>query len=177
MKEAVMLIQQREMYMHRLKEFAAFKYFSDEAMLDFCDKAEILSFKTGETIIQEGEKSPYFYAVLEGTANVTVKSEAKEVFISMAGEGAVFGEAGIFLNVKRTANVMSVADSVLLRIHRTSLLRFIKDRPSDGIKFLMIIIYSLLKKLSDANQELAFERKSDIVQEDIDFMVKEIMNE
>ena len=36
---------------------------------------------------------------------------------------------------------------------------------------LMIIIYSLLKKLRDANQELAFERKSDIDQNDIDSLV------
>jgi CRP/FNR family cyclic AMP-dependent transcriptional regulator len=167
----------KEKYLPRLKEFSVFKYFGDEAMRAFFEKAEILSFKAGDTIIQEGEKSPYFYAVLEGTANVTVETDSKQVFISTAGEGAVFGEAGIFLNVKRTANVMSAADSVLLRIHRNDLLRFIKDRPSDGIKFLMIIIYSLLKKLRDANQELAFERKADIAQEDIDSMVKEIMSD
>ena len=154
-----MLVKERDKYFPNLRNFAVFKYFSDEALRDFFGKAEILSFKAGETIIQEGEKSPYFYAVLEGTANVTVETDSKEVFISTAGEGAVFGEAGIFLNVKRTANVMSSADTVLLRIQRTPLLRFIKDRPPDGIKFLMIIIYSLLKKLRDANQELAFERK------------------
>ncbi len=172
-----MLVQQKEKYFNRLKEFAVFKYFSDEARRIFFDKSEILSFKAGETIIQEGEKSPYFYVVLEGTADVTVETESKDVFISTAGEGAIFGEAGIFLNVKRTANVMSAADTVLLRIQRTPLLRFIKDRPADGIKFLMIIIYSLLKKLRGANQELAFERKSDIVQEDIDTMVREIMSD
>jgi CRP/FNR family transcriptional regulator, cyclic AMP receptor protein len=176
-EEAAMLVKQKEKYLPTLRNFSVFKYFSDEALLDFFGKSEILSFKDGETIIQEGDKSPYFYAVLEGTANVTVETDSKDVFISTSGEGAVFGEAGIFLNVKRTANVMSAADSVLLRIHRNDLLHFIKERPSDGIKFLMIIIYSLLKKLRGANQELAFERKSDFAQDDIDAMVKEIMSE
>jgi CRP/FNR family cyclic AMP-dependent transcriptional regulator len=172
-----MLVTEKAKYLPRLKDFAVFKYFSDEALRAFFEKSEILSFTSGETIIQEGDKSQYFYVILSGSANVTVESESKEVFISMAGEGSVFGEAGIFLNVKRTANVMSAADTVLLRIQRMDLLRFIKDRPSDGIKFLMIIIYSLLKKLRGANQELAFERKSDIVQEDIDTMVAEIMKD
>jgi CRP/FNR family cyclic AMP-dependent transcriptional regulator len=172
-----MRVPQREKYLPRLKDFAVFKYFTDDALKEFFERSEILSFKSGEGIIAEGEKSAYFYAVLEGTVNVTVRNEAKEVFISIAGEGEVFGEAGIFLNVKRTANVTASTDSVLLRIHRPDLLSFIKERPSDGIKFLMIIIYSLLRKLRDANQELAFERKSDIVQDDIDTMVKEIMTE
>ncbi len=172
-----MLVTKKDQYLPRLKEYAVFKYFSADALKAFFDKSEILAFKEGETIIQEGEKSQYFYAVLSGTANVTVETDTKDVFISAAGAGSVFGEAGIFLNVKRTANVMSAADSVLLRIGRADLLHFIKGRPADGIKFLMIIIYSLLKKLRDANQELAFERKSDIVQDDIDAMVQEIMSD
>ncbi len=172
-----MKVPQKENYAHRLKDFVVFKYFSEDAIRELYAKSEILSFTEGEPIISEGEKSPYFYAVLEGTVNVTVRSEAKEVFISVAGEGEVFGEAGIFLNVKRTANVVAATKSILLRINRGDLLQFLKERPSDGIKFLMIIIYGLLKKLRDANQEIAFERKSDIKQDDIDAMVKEIMSE
>ncbi len=164
-------------YVSSMKSVVTFKYFGDEAIRDLLSKSEVLRFAEGDTIIREGEKSPYFFAVLEGTVNVTVHDGAKEVFISTIGRGDVFGEAGIFLSVKRTANVASASASTLFRIHRDSLLRFIKERPSEGVKFLMIIIYSLLKKLRDANQELAFERKSDFQQDDIDSMVRSIMGE
>ena len=164
-------------YVSSMKGVVTFKYFSEEAIRDLLSKSEVLGFAEGDTIIREGEKSPYFFAVLEGTVNVTVHDGAKEVFISAIGKGDVFGEAGIFLSVKRTANVASAAKTTLVRIHRDSLLRFIKERPSEGVKFLMIIIYSLLKKLRDANQELAFERKSDVQQDDIDSMVRSIMGE
>ncbi len=164
-------------YVSNMKGVVTFKYFSEEAIRDLLSKSEIMSYREGDTIIREGEKSPYFFAVLEGTVNVTVHDGAKEVFISAIGKGDVFGEAGIFLSVKRTANVASAAQTTLVRIHRDSLLRFIQERPSEGVKFLMIIIYSLLKKLRDANQELAFERKSDVQQDDIDSLVRSIMGE
>jgi len=161
----------------KLREIVAFRYFSDDALRAIYAKAEIHFFSEGAAIVVEGEKSPYFFAVLDGTVNITVREREKEVFISTIGKGEVFGEAGIFLNVKRTANVVSAANTTIFRIHRNDLLEFIKERPAEGIKFLMIIIYSLLKKLRDANQELAFERKSDFQQDDIDAMVKEIMDE
>lgn len=166
---------ERERYVSSMKGVVTFKYFSDDAIRDLLSKSEVARYGEGETVIKEGEKSPYFFAVLDGVANVTVHDGAKEVFISAIGRGDVFGEAGIFLSVKRTANVVSASETLLVRIHRDNLLRFIQERPSEGVKFLMIIIYSLLKKLRDANQELAFERKSDVQQEDIDALVRSIM--
>ncbi len=172
-----MAIPSNEGIIDKLRGIVAFKYFSDDALKAILTKATVLSFKEGDVIIEEGDKSPDFYAVVEGLVNVTVREGDKEVYISAIGKGDVFGEAGIFLNVQRTANVASAVETVILRIHRNDLLAFIRQRPSDGIKFLMIIIYSLLKKLRDANQELAFERKADFVQEDVDSMVREIMDE
>jgi CRP/FNR family cyclic AMP-dependent transcriptional regulator len=167
----------KEEYSAKLAKIVMFKYFSPEAMREIQAKSEILSFSEGEPIIAQGDKNPYFYAVLKGTVNVTVREKEKEVFVSAIGEGEVFGEAGIFLNVERTANVVSAADSVIMRIGRDDLLSFIKARPSDGIKLLMIIVYTLLKKLRNADLELAFERKGDSGQDEIDSMVKQIMAE
>lgn len=161
----------------KMKTIVAFRYFTEESLRDILSRSEVVPYRHGDLIIVEGEKSPYFYAVLDGTVNVTVKDGDKEVFICAIGQGEVFGEAGIFLNMKRTANVVCTDAVEVLRVRREQLLAFIKERPSEGIKFLMIIIYSLLKKLRDANQELAFERKSDVQQEDIDSMVDAIMNE
>ena len=38
----------------------------------------------------------------------------------------------------------------------------------------MLIIYSLLRKLRAANQELAFERRADIHQDDVDALVAQL---
>jgi len=170
--------KQRDYYLSKMRKVLIFRYLNDEALIRILQISNIINYKENDYIISEGETSPYLFSVLEGSVNVSVKKEeSKEIFICTIGQGEVFGEAGIFLTVKRTANVISTENTTILRIHRKDLLDFIKQQPTAGVKLLMIIIYSLLKKLRDANQELAFERKSDIEQEDIDLIVQNLMKE
>ena len=100
-----------------------------------------------------------------------VQEEDKEVFICAIGAGDLFGEAGIFINMKRTAHVHAAEPTTIARISRKALLGFVHDDPPNGVKLLMLIIYNLLRKLRGANQEIAYERKSDIDQDDIDAIV------
>ena len=166
----------KDPYLQELKKVIVFRYLDEALLKEVLDIAEVLSCEPEEQIVAEGDTSPHFFAVLEGAVNVTVSEEDRaDVFISAIGKGDIFGEAAIFIEMKRTASIVAAERSVLLRIERRKLLTFIKARPSAGIKILMIVIYSLLKKLRDANQELAFERKSDIDQDDIDSVVDEIM--
>ncbi len=155
-----------------------FKYLKPEAVKKIISISRFYSYGKDEKIISKGDLSNDFCAVLSGTVHVVVPEKATgSVFISSIGEGDVFGEAGIFLNVKRTADVVSADESVILSITREDIINFIKSRPEAGIKILMLIIYSLLRKLKEANIELAFERKADINQNDIDAMVEEVMRE
>lgn len=155
-----------------------FKYLKPGEINKILAIARFLSFEKDEIIIKKGEIGPNLYAVIEGTVQVAVpEKDGKSVFISTIGQGDVFGEAGIFLSVKRTADVVSSDHSTILMISREDIITFIKTRPDAGIKILMLIIYSLLKKLKEANLELAFERKADINQSDIDSMVEQLMSE
>ena len=163
-------------YLPRLRKILMFQYLNDSALEKILKLSTILVCQEEERIITEGDTSPFFFAMLDGCVNILVsEDEDKEVFISTIGVGECFGEAGIFLSAKRTANVVSADRAVILRIHRRDLLDFIKMEPASGIKMLMIIIYGLLRKLRSANQELAFERKSDIDQDDIDSVVEELL--
>ncbi|MBN2618143.1 MAG: cyclic nucleotide-binding domain-containing protein [Spirochaetales bacterium] len=91
------------------------------------------------------------------------------------GASEIFGEAGIFLNLERTANVVALDDSVILKINREPMLRFVKKNPIASNKIFMIMIYSLLQKLKEANRELAYERKSDYNQADIDDLINNLI--
>jgi CRP/FNR family cyclic AMP-dependent transcriptional regulator len=161
-----------------VSQVIVFKYLKPEEVKKIIAISRFFSYGRDEKIIAKGELSHNFCAVMEGTVHVVVPEKATgSVFISSIGEGDVFGEAGIFLNVKRTADVVSADDSVILSITREDIIGFIKSNPEAGIKILMLIIYSLLRKLKEANIELAFERKADINQSDIDAMVDEVMRD
>jgi len=163
-------------YFKELKQLIIFKYIKESDFKKIISLGEVVSFQPGEKIISKGEISPHLYAVLQGTVHVTVpEKNSKDIFICSIGKGDVFGEAGIFLKVKRTADVVSSDEVIVFMVHRKHMIGFIKSYPEAGIKILMLIIYSLLKKLKEANLEIAFERKADIKQSDIDSMVEEIM--
>lgn len=163
-------------YLKNLDKVLFFKFLSDKEKKELLDISEVINYSTGDIIISEGEIQPYIFTVIRGTVNVIVhEKNKKEVFICSIGAGDVFGEAGIFMKVKRTANVVSTAKTSILRIEREKMLSFIKRNKDSGIKILMLIIYSLLRKLREANQEIAFERKSDIKQEDIDSLIKDFV--
>ena len=161
----------------QLKSTQLFKFVDDATMKRLLEAGEVVRFNNQETIIREGETQPELFIIISGCVNVTVSETDKEAYICTIGEGEIFGEAGIFSKVRRTANVISVDETVILRLPRNNLLGFIKKNPAGGIKILMIIIYSLLKKLREINQELAFERKFDVEQDDIDAMIQGLIDE
>ncbi len=167
--------QDRE-YVRRMKNVILFRYLDESMLEEILRISEVTKHEPEKKIIAEGEVDPYLYAVLSGSVTVSVPEQSgKEVYICTIGDGDVFGEAGMFLKTKRTANVSTVTETVLLKLHRQEFIRFIKNQPAAGIKMLMIIIYSLLQKLREANQEIAFERKTHIDQEDVDSLIDEIM--
>ncbi len=155
-----------------------FKYLSDEELDKMVETGSILQYERNEPIVREGELDHHFFGVLSGTVSVSV-SEAggKDVFICALGEGEVFGEAGFFLKIHRTASVIARDRAVVFRLERTELASFIRTFPSAGNKILLITIYGLLKKLRAANQELAYERKADLEQSDIDDLVGDLLSE
>jgi CRP/FNR family cyclic AMP-dependent transcriptional regulator len=175
-EEKQMHKEDNKKYLADLKKVLFFKVVSEEERKELLMHSEIIRYQPHERIIAEGDVQPYIFAVISGTVNVIVREkDGRDVFICSIGEGDVFGEAGIFLKVKRTANIVSAEDTVILRVKRDNMHNFIKKYKDSGIRILMLIIYSLLRKLREANQEIAYERKADVTQDDIDTIIKEFV--
>jgi CRP-like cAMP-binding protein len=164
-----------EQIIETLQSRPLFKYFDADVLRSLVDGGSLTSYRNGEIVLREAELSPDFFIVVTGSVNVSVRKEGKDVFICTMGEGEIFGEAGLFSRIRRTASVTAPDEASVLRLSRQDVLRFVKTNSQAGVKFLMVIIFSLLRKLREANQELAFERKFDIGQDDIDAVISEIM--
>lgn len=153
-------------------DILAFRFLDPGEIADLLAVSEIADFEEGEIIIEEGDFSPQFYGILEGTVAVNVREpEGNEVYVNSLGQGEVFGEAGIFMKVPRTASVVALGRARILSIQRREFAGFLERHPQSGNKVLLVIIYGLLRKLRQVNRELAFERKSDMKQEDVDAMI------
>jgi CRP/FNR family transcriptional regulator, cyclic AMP receptor protein len=160
-----------------VRGIVTFRFLGDEDIIDLLGHSEVLELEEGETVVEEGEVSPYFYGIAEGTVAVSVGSEDSKVYVNSLGAGDVFGEAGIFMSVPRTATVTAQERVIIIRMHRSELAGFLKRHPEAGNKILLVFIYGLLRKLKLADQELAYERKSDMAQEDVDAMVANLFGE
>jgi CRP/FNR family transcriptional regulator, cyclic AMP receptor protein len=167
-----------EAWIRAMRNIITFRFLDDAEARDLSKVASVMECAEGEIIVQEGEVSPYFYGIAEGPVSVSVAETAgKQVFVSALGPGDVFGEAGIFMKVKRTATVSALERVVVIRFHRGDIIRFIRQYPEAGNKIMLVIVFGLLRKLKMVNQELAYERKSDLGQDDIDAMMENLFSE
>jgi CRP/FNR family transcriptional regulator, cyclic AMP receptor protein len=160
-----------------VRGIVTFRFLEDAEISYLIEHSEVLEFEEGEVVVAEGEISPYFYGIAAGTVSVSLGEGDKEVYVNSLGVGDVFGESGLFMSVPRTATVRALGTTVIVRIHRAELALFLKRYPAAGNKILIVFIYGLLRKLRLADQELAYERKSDMAQEDVDAMVANIFGE
>ncbi|MBB6478570.1 cyclic nucleotide-binding domain-containing protein [Spirochaeta isovalerica] len=161
----------------KIEQILTFRFLTTEELDELIKVSSFQYYGTDEKIIVQGEVNQAIYAIISGNVKVTVRErEETEAYISTIGSGEVFGEAGIFTEVKRTANVTCTEETLLLEISRKGLIDFIRNHPRAGNKILMLIIYSLLKKLREVNRELAYERKADADQDDIDSIIRNFMD-
>ncbi|OQY32400.1 MAG: hypothetical protein B6241_11270 [Spirochaetaceae bacterium 4572_59] len=114
----------------RIKKVMPFR-FMDPAPSDFLlERSEILLFDKGEVIIRQGEVNQSFYSIVEGNISVSINNEnGKDSYICSIGKGEVFGEAGMFLKVPRTANVVCSDVTQVVMIPRISILKLIREFP------------------------------------------------
>lgn len=161
-----------------VKSSRIFHYLSEPEITVMLGACEEVRFDKDERIITERESGDCLYLIAAGNVRVSVLEQDREVYICTLGQGEVFGEAALFVNLKRTANVAAADDgTTVLRVQRADFMRYIREHPGAGIKVLFMIICSLLSKLREANLEFAFERKDDIAQDDIDDLLKDFLEQ
>lgn len=121
--------------------------------------AETVSYSAGENVISLGDMSPFLYVILEGRAGVQiVNAQGQKVALAALGKGETFGETGLFVNVKRTADIIALQKLTLLKIKREDFIRFLKNNPEAGVKMLTVVVYNLLERLRGAHQEIGLDK-------------------
>ncbi|KMT66555.1 cyclic nucleotide-binding domain-containing protein [Catenovulum maritimum] len=133
---------------HRVPLFSTLSEAESELLIK--DEANFVVAEADEFIIHEGETGVHFYVLLSGLLKVT-KGTNKADELSVIHPGEFVGEVGFMTNQARTANVVAVEKSILLRLEQASLSRFptnIRDQFKDKI------IEGLIDRVNHLNDEL-----------------------
>lgn len=151
------------------------KHLSEPELSLLIKACDVKRYEAGELVIEEEAVAPDMFVILRNSVVIEMEGNESPVYVCTLGEGEIIGEAGLFINVKRTANVRAADGAVLMRLGRDAFLRVLKDHSPVGIKLMFMIIYGLLTRLRSANEELAFERRGDANQAEIDAMIAELI--
>jgi CRP-like cAMP-binding protein len=165
-------------YLDQVREVEILYHLKADELDRFLAVSEAVLYSKGEKIVAQGDSGNFLYAIVTGKADVSFRDlNDDEMFVSSVDSGDMFGEAAFFTSETRTASVTCADDTVALRVHKGDLLQFIKDNPRSGNKVLMMIILSLLKKLKQTNQELAYEKQSEIDFNYADTLIQDFLND
>jgi CRP-like cAMP-binding protein len=146
-------------YINQIKRNVLFRYMSEEGLFAFLNISELMEFEDGEVIISQDDVSQFFYCLIRGSVAVSAFEKGNDFYIYDLEEGEIFGEASLFLTELRIANVKSSGSSLILRIHRKNLIKFISEYSQAGNRIFILIIYSLLKKLRASTREITAVKK------------------
>ncbi len=110
----------------RLREFAAFKSFSDDDVQRLAQAAVRTSMSGPWPLILEGTPAHACYILLSGEAGVYVGKDR----IAVVGPGEVIGESVLKRGKLRNATVTTTGPAVVLRIGRDDVDRLVDEMPA-----------------------------------------------
>ena len=81
-----------------LRSVSLFASLDDEIVETLKEKAELLTFESGQVIVQEGDPTEAFYLVRGGYVKVSVRTGATDLAVTYLRKGDYAGEAGLILD-------------------------------------------------------------------------------
>ena len=88
--------------------------------------ADLIEFREGDTLMQEGKYGVEFFVIVDGWARVTRRGRK----LAELGAGDWFGEIALLSNVPRTATVRITSDVTALRATRKGFAALLDESPS-----------------------------------------------
>jgi CRP-like cAMP-binding protein len=152
-----------------LKQLVIFNQLSVAELKTISEICDVVMYKDKDLIVTQDTESPYFYGILEGEVSIWVKGQDGEnICVSRIRRGDIFGEAAIFIDMKRTASVIANGNVRIVSIFRDKLFSYTHKYPRAGLKIYLYIIMSLLNKLTKTNTEFILEKESTVSAKDLE---------
>lgn len=94
-----------------------FSGFRDADIEGLLEASSLLQFRSGQSIVEEGELETCFYIIALGSAQVSKGG----VSIETLGKGDCFGEMGLLAETRRSATITASSDAIVLKLDRSAI--------------------------------------------------------
>lgn len=104
--------------------------FPESQMKYLASRLKVLTFTAGEPIIRQGDPGRSFYIVRDGRVEIQARDADGRVFFTKElGPGQFFGEISLLTGEPRTASVVALEESELLRLDKDAFRRLMEENP------------------------------------------------
>ena len=122
----------------QLREVPLFSEMDEQEVAGIRVIMQEMKFKSGQTIIHEGEPGDLFYVITEGRAQVLIHdADGKEIKLSEVGPGGFFGELSMLTNQPRSAQVRAMEHVTTLALKRADFFDFLSKHARAAIDVLI----------------------------------------
>ena len=118
------------MLSQELTELQIFNGLDDTDAARICSDMQTHDFKTGDSILTEGESVQVLWIILKGECVVSRSCTVNdERILALLSEGDVFGEMSFVRTAPHSASIKAVSDVKACCYRRDDFLKLLKDRP------------------------------------------------
>ena len=118
-----------------LAQVPLFEGLSRRHLKQLAEHADEISFREGETIVEEDQPGGSFFVIVEGEVKVVQGGRA----IATAGPGEFFGEISLLDGGPRSATVVADTPVVAIRLFKSSFDRVVTEEPQVAGKILAVV--------------------------------------
>ena len=149
-----------------LREFPFFAGLTKEGLEQIAALGKSYGVSPGDLIVQQGDPCDAVYFILCGELRVRLiigVVDRIDKTLCKLGSGEFFGELGMFLQSKRTADVIAETESRLFRMNTNAFQLLVKQIPELASPVLFNIGSTMARRVAEDNQRLYREVTSQFV--------------
>lgn len=146
-----------ELEADELRVFDVFAGLSDEELTQFLHFGELVVAGPEEQLIKSGDPGDAVFFVLSGSVRARMLVGLKETILARIPAGEFFGEIAMFTQSPRSADVVAIEPTRLLRLSGEAFLLMIKEVPKLAGPVLFGIARVMAARIIASNQTLRQE--------------------
>jgi CRP/FNR family transcriptional regulator, cyclic AMP receptor protein len=128
---------------YQLESVPIFRNIPSSQLAPLREAAARLVYKSGATILHQGDVPKYFYIVEEGIVDIVLPAVSDDIILATFEAGSFFGELAVFDHQPRTATARAATDASLIAIPLNAIAELIERHPPAAKQFMSTIIERL----------------------------------
>jgi len=117
--------------------------------------SERVQFAAGQKFFSQGDPADAAYVILDGKADVVLKTPGGEFKVAELGTNALLGEMGILSDAPRSATIVAAEPTTALRIDKRVFLELLTQFPQMSIA----VMRELASRLERTNAQLVAQSR------------------